>query len=66
MPWTREKKIYYVTAYLETKSGKTLIIIHRKAKSLDMQISNYRVSKKPQQEDGKSQIWQEVDSKMSR
>ena len=33
--------------------------------SLGAQISNHRVSKQPQQEGRKSQIWQEVDCKMS-
>ena len=73
--WTREEKIFCVTTYLETKSFKTVqakfsrksnfTIIKKPKLSLSTQISSHRVSKQPQLEGRKFQIWQEVNRKMS-
>ena len=76
MPWTIEK-LFYPTTYLETKiirncaskiSQELKIFQLSQQKPnllLGTQISSHRVSKQPQQEGRKSQIWQHVDCKMS-
>ena len=76
MPWTREEKIFCVTTYLQTKSFKTVLAKLRKKfnfndyphKSdlyLGTQIWSNRVGKQPQQEIRKSEIWLEVNWKLS-
>ena len=72
MPWTRGEKVFCVTIYLETKSFKTVQAKFRRKFNSTIITRNLWVHKfqatgssKLQQEGRKSQMWQEVDCKMS-